>query len=152
MPYFTFVSMRFLGCETIVSRTGYTGELGYEIFLPTGKVGKLWHLLLRDERVKPAGLGARDVLRLEMGYSLHGHDIDERITPLEAGLEVFVKFDKEFVGKQALPRQKEQGLARQKVAFTVNGRRSPRQRYDVLCSGKIQFTDVELLPVRWIQG
>jgi aminomethyltransferase len=136
IPYFTFIPMQLLGCEAIVSRTGYTGELGYEIFLPAGKAGELWDLLLRDERVKPAGLGARDVLRLEMGYSLYGHDIDESITPLEAGLEGFVKFGKEFVGKQALLRQKEQGLARQKVAFKVDGRRSPRQHYDILCSGE----------------
>lgn len=136
IPYFTFVSMSLLGCEALVSRTGYTGELGYEIFLPAGKVAELWDLLLRDERVRPAGLGARDLLRLEMGYSLYGHDIDETTTPLEAGLELFVKFDKEFVGKQSLLRQKEQGLRRMKVAFQVDGRRSPRQHYDILCDGE----------------
>jgi aminomethyltransferase len=136
IPYFKFISMQLLGCEAIVSRTGYTGELGYEIFLSSGKIGELWDLLLRDERVKPAGLGARDVLRLEMGYSLYGHDIDENITPLEAGLEGFVNFSKEFVGKEALLCQKERGLARRKVAFEVEGRRSPRQHYEILCSGE----------------
>ncbi|NVN90232.1 MAG: glycine cleavage system aminomethyltransferase GcvT [Desulfuromonadales bacterium] len=136
IPYFTFVTLQLLGCEALVSRTGYTGELGYEIFLPAGKVGELWDLLLGDERVRPAGLGARDLLRLEMGYSLYGHDIDETISPLEAGLEPFVKFGKEFVGKQALLQQKEQGLTRMKVAFQVDGRRSPRQHYDILSNGE----------------
>ncbi len=136
IPYFKFISMHVLGCEAIISRTGYTGELGYEIFISSERVGELWDLLLRDERVRPAGLGARDVLRLEMGYSLYGHDIDESITPLEAGLEGFVNFRKEFVGKEALQRQKEQGLTRRKVAFEVDGRRSPRQDYEIFCSGE----------------
>ena len=134
IPYFKFVTMTILGVEAIVSRTGYTGELGYEIFLPAAKVCELWDLLLKDERVKPAGLGARDVLRLEVGYSLYGSDIDEATTPLEAGLEGFVNFNKSFVGKEALLRAKEQGSVRQKVAFEVAGRRSPRHHYEI-CSG-----------------
>ncbi len=136
LPYFKFTTMTILGSEAIVSRTGYTGELGYEIFLPTAKVAELWDLLLKDPRVKPAGLGARDVLRLEVGYSLYGSDIDETTTPLEAGLEGFVNFEKDFVGKEALQRQMEQGLARRKVAFEVIGRRSPRHHYDICFSGE----------------
>jgi aminomethyltransferase len=91
---------------------------------------------LTDERVKPAGLGARDVLRLEVGYSLYGSDIDEETTPLEAGLENFVNFDKNFVGKEALLRLREQGVARTKVAFEVNGRRSPRHHYELCFEGE----------------
>jgi aminomethyltransferase len=136
LPYFKFTTMEILGSEAIVSRTGYTGELGYEIFLPAVNVGELWDLLLKDKRVKPAGLGARDVLRLEVGYSLYGSDIDEVTTPLEAGLEGFVNFDKNFVGKDALLRQKEQGLTRKKVAFEVAGRRSPRHFYEIGFSGE----------------
>jgi aminomethyltransferase len=136
IPYFKFVTMDILGVEAIVSRTGYTGELGYEIFLPAAKVVELWDLLLKDPRVKPAGLGARDVLRLEVGYSLYGSDIDEATTPLEAGLEGFVDFEKEFVGKAALLRQKEQGAGRRKVAFEVEGRRSPRHHYEIGFSGE----------------
>lgn len=136
IPYFKFITMDILGVEAIVSRTGYTGELGYEIFIPAEKVIELWDLLLKDERVKPAGLGARDVLRLEVGYSLYGSDIDDSITPLEAGLEAFVNFDKSFVGKEALLRQKEQGLTRCKVAFEVAGRRSPRHHYEICFSGE----------------
>jgi aminomethyltransferase len=137
LPYFKFTTMSILGVEAIVSRTGYTGELGYEIFIPSDKVCELWDLFLTDERVKPAGLGARDVLRLEVGYSLYGSDIDEETTPLEAGLEAFVNFSKNFVGKEALLRLKEQGVARTKVAFEVNGRRSPRHHYDICVGGNV---------------
>ena len=136
IPYFKFITTKILGVEAIVSRTGYTGELGYEIFIPSEKVGELWDLLLEDERVKPAGLGARDVLRLEVGYSLYGSDIDEETTPLEAGLEGFVNFDKSFIGKDALLRLKEQGLIRKKVAFEVTGRRSPRHHYEICVDGE----------------
>ncbi len=135
IPYFKFINMQVLGSDAIVSRTGYTGELGYEIFLPTEKVCELWDLLLKDQRVKPAGLGARDLLRLEVGYSLYGSDIDESITPLEAGLEMFVNFDKSFIGRQALLDQKAKGLIRKKIAFKVNGRRAPRHDYLISSHG-----------------
>jgi aminomethyltransferase len=136
IPYFKFIRTTVLGVDAIVSRTGYTGELGYEVFLPAAKVEELWSLLLKDERVKPAGLGARDVLRLEVGYSLYGSDIDEETTPLEAGLGAFVNFDKEFVGKAALLRQREAGLPRIKVAFQVASRRSPRHHYEICFEGE----------------
>ena len=136
IPYFKFIRTEILGVPAIVSRTGYTGELGYEIFLPAGKVKELWDLLLADARVKPAGLGARDVLRLEVGYSLYGSDIDETTTPLEAGLDPFVNFDKEFVGKEALLRQKKDGLTRLKAAFLVGSRRSPRHHYEICFEGE----------------
>ena len=131
LPYFRSFTVELLGCEALVSRTGYTGELGYEIFLPASATEELWELLLRDERVRPAGLGARDLLRLEMGYSLYGHDIDENITPLEAGLEMFVDFSGSFVGKDALLRQSDEGVTRRKIAFRADGRRSPRQHYEI---------------------
>ena len=98
IPYFKFIKMNILGSEAIVSRTGYTGELGYEIFLPAEKVVELWDTITFDPCVNPAGLGARDLPRLEVGYSLYGNDLDDTLTPLEAGLEGFVSFDKEFVG------------------------------------------------------
>jgi glycine cleavage system T protein (aminomethyltransferase) len=135
LPYFRFVRTEVLGAPAIVSRTCYTGELGYEIFLPAGKVEELWTLLLSDDRVKPAGLGARDVLRLEVGYSLYGSDIDEETTPLEAGLSAFVNLDKPFVGRDALLRQQREGLARVKAAFRVNSRRSPRHHYEICFEG-----------------
>lgn len=131
IPYFKFITMDILGVEAIVSRTGYTGELGYEIFIPAVKVCELWDLLMRDERVKLAGLGARDVLRLEVGYSLYGSDIDEQSTPLEAGLGSFVNFEKKFIGREALIRQRGEGVQRQKIAFQVTSRRSPRHHYEI---------------------
>jgi aminomethyltransferase len=136
IPYFRFIRVHLLDVEAIVSRTGYTGELGYEIFLPAEKVVELWRLLLSDERVKPAGLGARDLLRLEMGYSLYGSDIDEDITPLEAGLPGFVNFDKEFVGRDALLKQQGEGLTRVRAAFRVASRRSPRHHYEIWHEGE----------------
>ncbi|ACM19617.1 glycine cleavage system T protein [Geotalea daltonii FRC-32] len=136
IPYFKFVKTRLLGVDAIVSRTGYTGELGYEIFLPAEKVAELWDLLLADQRVKPAGLGARDVLRLEVGYSLYGSDIDESTTPLEAGLGAFVNLDKEFIGREALRKQQQTGLPRVKAAFQVQSRRSPRHHYEICFEGE----------------
>lgn len=136
IPYFRFIRTSILGIDAIVSRTGYTGELGYEIFLPAEKVVELWRLFLADERVGPAALGARDLLRLEMGYSLYGSDIDEETTPLEAGLETFVNFNKEFIGREALLKQQKEGLNRVKVAFRLNSRRSPRHHYSISFEGK----------------
>ena len=131
IPYFGFKKMEVLGTEAVVSRTGYTGELGYEIYLQPDAIGELWRIFLADERVRPAGLGARDVLRLEMGYSLYGSDINETISPLEAGLGQFVDFSKEFVGRESLVKQQQQGLARSRVAFRVHSRRSPRHDYQI---------------------
>jgi aminomethyltransferase len=131
LPYFGFKKMDVFGTEAIVSRTGYTGELGYEIYLNSAAIMECWRRLLADQRVEPAGLGARDVLRLEMGYSLYGSDIDESITPIEAGLGQFVDFSKDFVGRDALVRLQQQGPARIRVAFRVNSRRSPRHDYRI---------------------
>ncbi|WP_243373746.1 glycine cleavage system aminomethyltransferase GcvT [Geotalea sp. SG265] len=136
LPYFKFIRTTLLGVDAVISRTGYTGELGYEIFLPADKVGELWDLLLADQRVKPAGLGARDVLRLEVGYSLYGSDIDEATTPLEAGLGAFVNMDKKFIGKEALQKQQREGLQKVKAAFQVHSRRSPRHHYEICFEGE----------------
>lgn len=132
LPYFRFMKTTILGADAILSRTGYTGELGYELFVPSDRVDDLWDLLLEDDRVKPAGLGARDLLRLEMGYSLYGNDLSEEITPLEAGLESFVRLEKDFVGRGALLALKERGLPQVKIAFRCSSRRSPRHGYDIM--------------------
>jgi len=136
LKYFNFGHFDVLGEKALISRTGYTGELGYEIFINSGKAVQLWNKLLGDGRVKPAGLGARDILRLEMGYSLYGHDIDERTTPDEAGLDMFVNYDKDFFGKSALLALKDTGKRKTKIAFKTEGRRSPRSHYRILSSGK----------------
>ena len=91
---------------------------------------------MRDLRVAPAGLGSRDLLRLEVGYSLYGSDLDEETTPLAAGLCSFVNLDKEFVGKAALLEEQQAGPPRVKVAFRVSSRRSPRHHYEILRDGK----------------
>ena len=135
IPFFKFIKTTILGADAIVSRTGYTGELGYEIFLPADKVAELWELLLLDPRVAPAGLGSRDLLRLEVGYSLYGSDLDQDTTPLAAGLASFVNLDKQFVGKEALLKEQQDGAARVKVAFRVGSRRSPRHDYEIVQDG-----------------
>jgi aminomethyltransferase len=136
LDYYTFFETEVLGQKTLISRTGYTGELGYELYFPAQHIPGLWQTLLRDPRVKPAGLGARDVLRLEMGYSLYGQDIDETTTPLEAGLEKFVDFKKDFIGKSALEAQKAQGLRRRRVFFRALSRRSPRHLHKIFVDGQ----------------
>lgn len=126
LGYYAYGRFSCLGETVRVSRTGYTGELGYEIYCSSKTVTGIWRTLLSDPNVKPAGLGARDVLRLEAGYSLYGHELNETITPLEAGLERFVHFPKNFIGKEALLEQKREGLPRKITGFISENRRSPR--------------------------
>jgi aminomethyltransferase len=104
------------------------------LYLSNGKIQQLWNVLLKDDRVKPAGLGARDTLRLEMGYSLYGQDITEDISPLEAGLEKFIDFNKDFVGKDALLKKNKSGITKKLIYFITDSRRAPRHNYKI-CSG-----------------
>lgn len=136
LGYYTFMETDISGEKNIVSRTGYTGELGFELYTSTGRIASLWKKLLADKRVKPAGLGSRDVLRLEMGYSLYGQDIDEKTTPLEAGLEKFIDFNKDFIGKEALLEQKKTALKRFRVFFQTSSRRSPRYHHKIYSGEK----------------
>ncbi len=136
LGYYAFMQAEIMGEKNIVSRTGYTGELGFELYVSAEKIQALWTKLFSDTRLKPAGLGARDVLRLEMGYSLYGQDIDETISPLEAGLEKFIDFNKDFIGKEALLKQKKSGLKRNRVFFKAYSRRSPRHNYKIYSNDK----------------
>lgn len=136
LKYYTFGYFNLLGENIIISRTGYTGELGYELYMPNKKIPELWEKILTDKRVKPIGLGARDTLRLEIGYSLYGQDIDQNTTPLEAGLEYFIDWEKEFIGKAALKKEKEKGLAKRMIAFASGSRRSPRHNYRIVYKGE----------------
>ncbi|MDO9572340.1 MAG: glycine cleavage system aminomethyltransferase GcvT [Candidatus Omnitrophota bacterium] len=136
LQYYTFGYFNLLNELIIISRTGYTGELGYELYMPNNKIPELWQKLLNDQRVKPIGLGARDTLRLEMGYSLYGQDIDEGRTPIEAGLKYFISWDKEFIGKEALLKQKQAGAGRRMVYFIADSRRSPRHNYRIFYNGE----------------
>ena len=123
------------GC--LVARTGYTGEDGFEVFVPPAGARKLWDTLV-ERGAAPCGLGARDSLRLEVAYRLYGNDMDEEHTPLEAGLGWIVKLDKKggFVGSEALVRQKQQGLSRKLVGFKLTGKGIARHGYAALKDGK----------------
>lgn len=125
LQYYTFGEFSLGDYDVIVSRTGYTGELGYEIYCPWDRTPGLWDRLLKMG-AKPAGLGARDMLRIEMGYSLYGHEISEEISPLDAGLDRFIDWEKEFIGKPALSVQKQKGKQRKIICFAADSRRAPR--------------------------
>ncbi len=124
------------GVEVLITRTGYTGELGYELYFPAGHALGLWEELLRVGKahgLKPAGLGARDLLRLEMGYLLYGNDISEETTPLNAAMDWAVKFDKgEFIGREAMLAQQARGVTRRLVAFELREKAVPRHGCPVL--------------------
>ena len=128
------------GASAIVSRTGYTGEDGFELYLPPGDAEKVWNELLSvgaEDGLLPVGLGARDTLRLEKGLMLYGNDIDAETSPLEAGLGWVVKLDKgDFVGREALLRQKTQGLERKLVGLRLDAGPPPRHGYPVLLDGQ----------------
>ncbi|KJJ83714.1 glycine cleavage system aminomethyltransferase T [Candidatus Omnitrophus magneticus] len=129
---FTFMSLVWRGINVIVSATGYTGEKGYEIFLPAENAVELWDAFLETKEVTPAGLGARDLLRLEMGYPLYGHDIDETHTPVAARLDKFVSMKKNFIGKDALLAQKNKGAEIILTGFICEGRRSPKEGFEII--------------------
>lgn len=123
------------GVMCTVSGTGYTGEIGVEIAVPSASAQELWNALL-DAGVTPAGLGARDTLRLEAGYPLHGHELGPGISPLQAGLGWVVAWSKgDFRGRAALERERTAGPARHLVAITTDGRRPPRAECAVLADG-----------------
>jgi aminomethyltransferase len=125
------------GVDAYISRTGYTGEDGFELYVDAGDAQKLWKALTASGEVTPAGLGARDSLRLEMGMALYGNDLDDTTTPLEASLGWLVKMKKgEFVGRDALAKQKAEGLKRKLVGFTTQERSFPRHGYPVFAKGK----------------
>ncbi|MDX1809632.1 MAG: glycine cleavage system aminomethyltransferase GcvT [Sulfurospirillaceae bacterium] len=135
LKYFGFKETTLLDSSAIVSRTGYTGELGYELYIDNKTAPLLWDKLV-SLGATPAGLGARDVLRLEKGYSLYGNELDESITPLEASLESFVKFDKNFTGRAALEEQKANGIPRKIIAFTTKSKRAPRHGFEIFQRGE----------------
>ncbi len=141
MKYYACAETRVRGgsAGVVIARTGYTGEDGFEIFLPSADATGLWDLLLAENRergLEPCGLGARDVLRLEAGMPLYGHEMDEEITPLQAGMGWAIKFDKPaFVGKQALLAQREADDYARIVGLTMEGRVPARAGYPVLRDG-----------------
>jgi aminomethyltransferase len=138
--YYAFAASQVAGHQALVSRTGYTGEDGFELYLDPGEAGAVWDALLEageSAGLVPAGLGARDTLRLEAGMALYGHELDEGTTPFHAGLEWVVKLDKgDFVGRDALLEQRRQGVERRLVGFEVTGRGIARQGHPILHRGE----------------
>ena len=135
MPYYTFAIGEFAGVpDVIVSATGYTGGGGFEIYLPNQHAQEVWDKIMaagQPQGIKPIGLGARDTLRLEMGYCLYGNDINDTTSPLEAGLGWITKFTKPFTNSKNLHRQKEAGVTRKLVGFEMAEPGIPRAHYEI---------------------
>lgn len=134
--YYHFRECEVAGVQMIVSRTGYTGEDGFELYLPASAAVEVWQQIMTagiPHGLLPIGLGARDTLRLEKGYALYGHELSQEISPLEAGLAWITKLDKEdFVGKAALVAQKAGGVPRRRVGLVMQERGIPREGYPIL--------------------
>jgi aminomethyltransferase len=142
LQYYHYVRGDVAGVAGVISRTGYTGELGFEIYFPGERASgeKVWDALMESGKpfgIGPAGLGARDTLRLEMGYCLYGHDIDQTTNPIEAGLGWITKADKgAFLGRDPIAAMVQHGPTRKLVGFTSPDRLVPRQGYAIRAGGK----------------
>lgn len=133
LEFYTFKESLLDGKHVLVSRTGYTGEDGFEIYADHDTIRSLWDALMESGRVKPCGLGCRDTLRFEVGLPLYGDELADDISPVEAGLTMFVKLDKEeFIGKEAIMKQKAEGAPRKSVGLELFDRAIPRHGYEVL--------------------
>lgn len=136
IPYYQFVKGTLSGMENVVvSNTGYTGAGGFELYFDSAHAEKMWNdifLAGKDRGIKPAGLGARDTLRLEMGFCLYGNDISDDTLPLEAGLGWITKFTKDFTASGILKEAKEKGLERKLTGFEMTGKGIPRSGYPVV--------------------
>ena len=135
MEYYSFVKGKFAGVDNVVmSATGYTGAGGFEIYFDNEHADKIWDAIFEAGAplgIKPIGLGARDTLRLEMGFCLYGNDIDDKTSPIEAGLGWITKFSKSFTNSEALLAQKEAGIKRKLVGFEMIDRGIPRHDYEI---------------------
>ncbi len=143
IPYYHFARDTLAGIEMLISPTGYTGEIGFELFFPAhpSNAETVWQRILeagKDFGIRPVGLGARDTLRLEMGYCLYGNDIDATTNPLEAGLGWITKLEKgDFIGRSALLKKKQEGLRRKLVGFRVEEKAVPRHGYEIRLNGSV---------------
>ena len=138
LAFYTFKTVTAAnGEEIIVSRTGYTGEDGFEIYADSDAINCYWDKLIESGRCKPCGLGCRDTLRFEVGLPLYGNELSAEISPVMAGLSMFCKLDKaEFIGKEAIAAQKADGVSRKVVGIELAGHAVPRHGYTVLADGK----------------
>ncbi|GIV15477.1 MAG: aminomethyltransferase [Armatimonadota bacterium] len=135
LPRFHATASQWRGYSVLVARTGYTGEDGVEVIIDASAAELLWSIL-HEAGATPCGLGARDVLRIEAGYPLYGHELNEHINPIEAGLSWVVSKSKEFIGAEVIRRIREQGAARKLVGLEVEGRMVARQGYLVQVNGQ----------------
>ena len=137
LNFYTCKELEVSGETLCISRTGYTGEDGFEIYGSHGFIRDAWDKLMASGRCKPCGLGCRDTLRFEVGLPLYGDELSADISPIMAGLGIFVKLDKEeFIGKEALAKQKAEGVAKKLVGIELADRAIPRHGYAVLKDGK----------------
>lgn len=138
LAFYTFKSLTLGQTSIIVSRTGYTGEDGFEIYADATFINDCWDKLMESGRCKPCGLGCRDTLRFEVGLPLYGDELSADITPVMAGLSMFVKLDKEeFIGKEALAKQKAEGATKKLVGIELQDKAIPRHGYAVLKNGAV---------------
>ncbi len=128
---FACQSTTMAGVPSLLSRTGYTGEDGFELIVSAADAERVWGTLARERGVAPCGLAARDILRLESGLMLYGQDMDDSVTPLEAGLGRFVDLEKNFIGAERLRKQALEGLQQRITGLSVPGRSAPRHGYSV---------------------
>jgi aminomethyltransferase len=146
IPYYSFVQGTFAGVpNVIISATGYTGAGGFELYVPNEHARHVWDKVMeagQPHGLKPIGLGARDTLRLEMGYCLYGNDINDETSPLEAGLGWITKFTKEFTNADQLKKQKETGVERKLVGFLMDGPGIPRGHYELVNEAGEKIGDV----------
>ncbi len=137
LSFYTVKTIDTAGETVIVSRTGYTGEDGFEIYGSHDFIRQCWDKLIESGRCKPCGLGCRDTLRFEVGLPLYGDELSADISPVMAGLSMFCKFEKpEFIGRDALLKQKTEGVARRVIGIELEGRAVPRHGYPVLAEGR----------------
>lgn len=136
MEYYTFEIADFAGVpNVIVSATGYTGAGGFEIYVPNDKAILVWNKIMEAGKafgIKPIGLGARDTLRLEMGFCLYGNDIDDNTSPIEANLGWITKFNKDFINSKSLKEQKDKGVSKKLVGFVMQEKGIPRSHYPIV--------------------
>ena len=136
MKYYTFAKGTLAGVDNVlISATGYTGAGGFEIYFENQFAEQIWEAIFKAGKkydIKPIGLGARDTLRLEMGFCLYGNDIDDKTSPIEAGLGWITKFTKEFTNHKNIKEHKEQGVSRKLVGFEMIDRGIPRQGYEIV--------------------
>ena len=139
LKYYAFIEGKVADVACVISRTGYTGEDGLELFCGRADAARLWRALLEEgqsDGIRPAGLGARDTLRLEAGMRLYGNDMDANTNPLEAGLDWTLSLDKDFIGRDAVVRAQERGLERVLVGLKMLDRSIPRHGYTLLHEGR----------------